>query len=132
MIIALGIFIGFILGAWMLGFSGGLAGALVGFIVTLAVTSRSQARATQRPAKKAAPATDVAERLAAIEERLAALERDRSIAGETVAPQAVPVEPVVAVAGAETTWVVVAGMMLAMLCPQTLMSRPPPSPSSRP
>ena len=100
MIIALGIFIGFILGAWMLGFSGGLAGALVGFIVTLAVTSRSQARATQRPAKKAAPATDVAERLAAIEERLAALERDRSIAGETVAPQAVLVEPVVAVQAA--------------------------------
>ncbi len=107
--IALGIGIGFIIGALMTGWSGGIAGALVGFVVTLAWRSRAQAR--ERGAARAqvraatyasAPAgtttrgdaSDIAQRLAAIEHRLAALERN---AGWAVAPVAsdlaVPVIP---------------------------------------
>jgi uncharacterized membrane protein len=85
MMIALGIVIGFIVGALPLGWPGGIAGAFTGFIVMLAWRSRTQARerAMKRPAigVASAPADDsnmpaaVARRFAAIEQRLRALER---------------------------------------------------------
>ena len=96
----LGIVIGFIVGALALGWSGGLAGAFVGFIVMLAIRSRSQAheRMTTRPPPHAfdtqanvddgvRDSPTMTRRLAAIESRLAALER---LSGVAPAP---PVPP---------------------------------------
>ncbi len=90
MMIALGIAVGFILGAFALGWSGALAGAFTGFIVMLAWRSRTQARMAQRgraggaagasrPVHDDAPAT-IEARLAAIETRLAVLEGRAGIA----------------------------------------------------
>jgi len=91
MMIALGIAVGFILGALALGWSGALAGAFTGFIAMLLWRSRSQARAAQRSAAAARAAdtlrplseqapSSVEARLAAIERRLAALEARAGIA----------------------------------------------------
>ena len=92
--IALGLIIGFIVGALVLGWPGGIAGAFVGFIVVLAWRSRTQARERAAAAASAGPATAPAtprmdatlpleQRLAAIEARLAALE-----GGSVVTPAA--------------------------------------------
>lgn len=86
MVIALGIVVGFILGAVAFGWSSGIAGAFCGFIVALIWRSRAQARVAQAgrgvpvfpgrvvDAPVAAPLS-LEERLAAIEARLTALER---------------------------------------------------------
>ena len=85
MIVALGIVIGFIVGALALGGAGGIAGAFTGFIVALAWRSRSQAKAragaapvqAPRPRAAAGPVGDalaIEQRLASIERRLRALE----------------------------------------------------------
>ena len=105
--ILLGIFIGFLLGALALGWTGGLAGGFVGFIAMLAWRSRAQAQAQARaravgispgptvpslPASGAgtsatdASAPDVLRRLAAVEQRLATLERAAGFA-PAVAPR---------------------------------------------
>src|SRR4030095_5495228 len=94
--IALGIIIGFIVGALALGWTGGLAGGFVGFIVALAWRSRSQARermqhAAQAPGSPVPPSSrpsqsttaidapalpsETLQRLTAIEQRLELLER---------------------------------------------------------
>ena len=114
--IALGIIIGFIVGALALGWTGGLAGGFVGFIVTLAWRSRSQARermqrAVQLPAPLAskplrpaqsttandyvAASSEALRRLAAIERRLETLERHAGIDSPRVAPEAESPEPIV-------------------------------------
>lgn len=92
MVIALGIVVGFILGAFALGWSGALAGAFTGFIVVLAWRSRAQARAREAQRRSAAPmaapvppplpeaTTPVEARLAAIEARLTELERHAGMA----------------------------------------------------
>ena len=79
MVIALGIVIGFILGALALGWGGGIAGAFTGFIVALAWRSRNPAsprrddvRAT---ASKVRPTVAAISERAPIDERLAAIER---------------------------------------------------------
>jgi len=113
--IALGIIIGFIVGALALGWTGGLAGGFVGFIVALAWRSRSQARermqrGSQLPAPLAAKplhpaqsttATDYAasssdalQRLAAIERRLETLERHAGIDRPHAAPEAESLAPI--------------------------------------
>jgi uncharacterized membrane protein len=79
--IALGIVIGFILGALALGVPGGIAGGFTGFIVMLAWRSREQARERQAQRPQAPPAVfvqaamTIEQRLAAIETRLAVIER---------------------------------------------------------
>lgn len=105
--IVLGIVVGFIVGAVALGVSGGIAGAFVGFIVMLAWRSRAGAArpapraadaaaaggtaatppATPAPYDGAAP-TAIAQRLDAIERRLAALERSAGITVEPALPTA--------------------------------------------
>ncbi len=99
MMIALGIVVGFILGALALGWSGALAGAFTGFIVMLAWRSRSQALAREAARRAAAAALlapapgvavpaardPVAVRLAAIEARLAALEQRVGLAPDVAA-----------------------------------------------
>jgi uncharacterized membrane protein len=97
--IALGIVIGFILGAVALGWAGGIAGAFTGLIVMLAWRSRSQARERMGVAPVRALSRDaqVAQRLAAIEARLSALER-AAHPGEPVAEPSPVVEPAPALA----------------------------------
>jgi uncharacterized membrane protein len=94
--ILLGIFVGFLLGAVTLGWTGGLAGGFVGFIAMLAWRSHAQAKAEAqaraagvspgpivltlppvgaRPSATDGPTPEVLRRLAAIEQRLAVLER---------------------------------------------------------
>src|SRR6186997_508518 len=79
MIVALGIVIGFIVGALALGWSGGIAGAFTGFIVALAWRSRNQAkaRAGAGPVQASRPraATGAVSDALAIEQRLASIER---------------------------------------------------------
>ena len=105
--IALGIVIGFIVGALALGWPGSIAGGFVGFIVMLAWRSRTQARERAVPRAPVQVATVVvsptlarddaaavpvvAWRLAAIEQRLEALERAAGIAVPTAAPETAPV-----------------------------------------
>ncbi|MEO8508777.1 MAG: DUF2339 domain-containing protein, partial [Betaproteobacteria bacterium] len=112
--IALGIVIGFIVGALALGWPGGIAGAFVGFIVMLAWRSRAQARvrpaqrmptspaASPEPAAVGTPAAPpTAARLAAIEQRLAVLEARVGVTSAPVAPAAGAASPpTVDVAGA--------------------------------
>ena len=110
--IALGIIIGFIVGALALGWTGGLAGGFVGFIVALAWRSRSQARermqrAGQLPAPlvpkpqsttaadDAAPPSETLQRLTAIEHRLETLERHAGIVTPRAAPEAESPAPIV-------------------------------------
>src|SRR5260221_5581753 len=117
--IALGIIIGFIVGALALGWTGGLAGGFVGFIVALAWRSRSQARERMQPAgqlpaplvpkpQSTTAADDVAlpsetlRRLSAIEYRLETLERHTGIVTPRGGPEAespapsIPSPPIVA------------------------------------
>jgi len=114
--IALGIIIGFIVGALALGWTGGLAGGFVGFIVTLAWRSRSQARErmqraaqvpsplAQQPLREArpttangnvAPSSETLQRLTAIERRLETLERRAGIDSPRAAPEAESPAPIV-------------------------------------
>ena len=111
--IALGIIIGFIVGALVLGWPGALAGGFVGFIVTLAWRSRTEALARQsraqmppplardsaRPALAAAAVDDagrfptVMRRLTAIEGRLEALERNAGMATPRAEPESATPAP---------------------------------------
>lgn len=100
--IALGIVIGFIVGALVLNWAGGIAGAFTGFILALAWNSRSKAMARAAQASAAPPPRPVfaeprsiEQRLSAIEARLSALEASGSPAPAPVtapapAPRAEP------------------------------------------
>jgi uncharacterized membrane protein len=102
MMIALGIVIGFILGAFALGWPGGIAGAFTGFIVMLAWRSRAQARERAQtwsmppmPAPSRMPGDGIERRLAMIEQRLAALETGHASVPPPVAEPRQDATPVI-------------------------------------